>query len=120
MYTPNRVTLYNYKPFSPASASNPAHQVTVNVTSHGYPAGAVALELLVGCRTWDDGAYVAAYDGTQPSADRIAVYTTAQIRNAWTFGRGRVELSNSSFLLRIRPIGEPIEVLVVMKGYYTA
>ena len=114
MYTPSRTSIYKYQYFS-ALTHGP-----VNVTAHGYPAEAVAVELLLGCRSWGDGGYVAAYDGLQMTADRIAVYPTALIRNQWALSRGRVELEGSRFLLRIRPAGDPIQVIVILKGYYTA
>jgi len=113
MYTPSRTSIYEYQSFSALT------HVTVDVTAHGYPAEAVAVELLLGCRSWGDGAYVAAYDGLQVSADRIAVYPTALMRNQWAISPGRVELGGSSFTLRIRPVGDPIQVIAVLKGYYT-
>jgi hypothetical protein len=119
MYTPSRATIYEYESFSPPAGQR-AHIVTADVTAYGYPAEAVAVELLLGCRSWGDGGYVAAYDGNEMSLDRIAVYPTALMRNQWVFGRARVELDDSSFLLRIRPAGNPIEVIAVLKGYYVS
>ncbi len=119
MYTPSRTSVYEYQSFSPISKSVVAHMITVDVTTNGYPSEAVAVELLLGCRSWADGAYVAAYDGVTASLDRIAVYPSTPMRNQWAITSGRVELESSSFLLRIRPVGEPIEVIVVLKGYYT-
>ncbi len=117
MYTPSRTSIYEYETFSPPSDQR-AHMIAVDVSAHGYPPEAVAVELLLGCRSWGDGAYVAAYDGLAAHVDRIALYPTALVRNKWAFTRGRVELEGSSFLLRIRPDGEPVEVIVVLKGYY--
>ncbi len=114
MYTPSRTSIYEYQYFSALT------RVTVDVTAHGYPAEAVAVELLLGCRSWADGAYVAAYDGVTATADRIAVYPTALMRNQWAIARGRVELEGSSFLLNIRPKGDPIQVIAVLKGYHEA
>ena len=93
--------------------------ITVDVSAHAYPPEAVAVELLLGCRSWVDGACVAAYDGLTGALDRIALYPTALMREHGTFIGGRVELEGSSFLLRIRPHDEPIEVIAVLKGYYT-
>ena len=119
MYTPSRVTIYEYSSFLPPSGQT-AVQVAVDVTTFGYPAEATAVELLLGCRSWADGGYVAAYDGTvAQSLDRIAVYPTTLMRNQWSMTRGRVELEGSQFVLRIRPAtSEPIEVIAVLKGYY--
>jgi hypothetical protein len=119
MYTPNRVAVYPYVTFPIPPDGGAAHSVTLDVTAYGYPAEATAVELFVGCRSWVDGAYVAAYDGVTGGLDRTALYVTAPIRNQWTFSRGRVELDGSSFLLWIRPVNEPIEVIAVLKGYYT-
>ena len=93
--------------------------ITVDVSAYAYPPAAIAVELLLGCRSWGDSAYVAAYDGLTGALDRIALYPTARMRNHWTFISSRVELEDSSFLLRIRPHDEPIEVIAVFKGYYT-
>jgi len=119
MYTPNRVAVYPYVTFAVPSGGQAAHVITVDVTAHGYSPEAVAVELFVGCRSWVDGAYVAAYDGVEFSVGNIALYPSAPMRNQWMFSRGRVELANSRFLLRIRPVGEAIEVIVILKGYYT-
>ena len=119
MYTPSNVSVYEYRTFSPPAPPAVAHETTVDVTGYGYPVGAVAVELLVGCRSWVDGAYVAAYDGLDVNVGNIALYPSASMRNQWAFSRARVELANSRFLLRIRPVGEPIEVIVILKGYYT-
>ena len=120
MYTPSNVSVYEYRTFSPPAPPAVAHETTVDVTGYGYPVGAVAVELLVGCRSWVDGAYVAAYDGLDVNVGNIALYPSASLRNQWAFSRARVELANSRFLLRIRPVVEPIEIIVVLKGYYTA
>jgi hypothetical protein len=119
MYTPSRTSIYEYQSFAAPAPPEVAHMTTVDVTAHGYPPEAVAVELLVGCRSWVDGAYVVAYDGLEFSVGSIALYPTASMRNQWAFSRGRVELAGSRFLLRIRPVGEPIEVIVILKGYYT-
>jgi hypothetical protein len=119
MYTPIKVSIHEYRSFAPPAPPAVAHETTVDVTGYGYPTEAVAVELLVGCRSWVDGAYVAAYDGVEFSVGNIALYPSASMRNQWMFSRGRVELANSRFLLRIRPVGEPIEVIVILKGYYT-
>jgi hypothetical protein len=118
MYTPSRIAIYGTKSFA-VPQSGVAHTVTVDVTQYGYPPDAVAVELLLGCRSWTDGAYAAAYDGTTASVDRIAAYPTALMRNQWGFARCRVELEGSRFLLRIRPEDEMIEVIAVLKGYYS-
>lgn len=121
MYTPSRVSIYEYETLAPRSGE-PAFGATVNVTRYGYPPEATAVELLLGCQSWGDGAYVVAYDGVTDIAgrlDRTAVYHTALMRNQWSFSSGRVELENSSFLLWVRPIDEPITVIAVLKGYYT-
>ena len=120
MYTPNRVAVYPYVTFAVPSGGQAAHVITVDVTAHGYPPEAVAVELFVGCRSWADGAYVVAYDGLTGGLDRTALYVTAPVRNQWTFSRARVELDGSSFLMWVRPMTEPIEVIVVLKGYYDA
>ena len=120
MYTPSKVSVYEYRTFAPPAPPAVAHETTVDVTGYGYPAEAVAVELLVGCRSWVDGAYVAAYDGLDVNVGNIALYPSASMRNQWAFSRARVELASSRFLLRIRPVVEPIEIIVVLKGYYTA
>ena len=120
MYTPNRVAVYPYVTFAVPSGGQAAHVITVDVTAHGYSPEAVAVELFVGCRSWVDGAYVVAYDGVTGGLDRTALYVTAPVRNQWTFSRARVELDGSSFLMWVRPMTEPIEVIVVLKGYYDA
>lgn len=117
MYTPRRATIYANKSF-PVPQSEVAHEITVDVTLYGYPVEAVAVELLLGCRSWTDGAYAAAYDGTEVSVDSIAAYTTALMRNQWAFTRARVELEGPGFLLRIRPQDEPVEAIAILKGYY--
>ncbi len=117
MYTPSRTSIYEYETFPPSAQR--AQTITVDVTSYGYPPEAVAVELLLGCRSWGDGAYVVAYDGVSAGIDRIALYPTAPMRDQPAFSRGRVELEGSSFLLTIRHKGEPIEVIAVLKGYYT-
>jgi hypothetical protein len=114
MYTPDRKTIYDYATFDAISQS------LIDVTAHGYPPEATAVDFVLGCRSWGDGAYVAAYDGAQMSLDRIAVYPTAPIRNQWAITRGRVELEGSKFLVRVRPDGDMIQVIAVLKGYYTA
>lgn len=119
MYTPSRVIIYDEYAFHPPSDAR-AHMITVDVTGQGYPAEAVAVEVLLGCRSWADGAYVSAYDGLEPVTETIAVYPVSPMRNQWAFGRGRVELDASRFMLRVRPNIEDLEVIVVLKGYYTA
>src|SRR3990172_6922135 len=114
MYTPSKVSIYEYQSFAPPGP----YVSAIDATTHGYPPEAVAVELLVGCRSWVDGAYAVAYDGVEFSVGSISLYPTASMRNQWAFSRGRVELAGSSFLLRIRPVGEPIEVIVILKGYY--
>src|SRR4030067_2423762 len=116
MYTPSNVSVYEYRTFSPPAPPAVAHETTVDVTGYGYPVGAVAVELLVGCRRWVDGAYVAAYDGLDVNVGNIALYPSESMRNQWAFSRARVELASSRFLLRIRPVVEPIEIIVVLKG----
>jgi len=118
MYTPSPAVIYSYQSFPSPTGQGP-QTITVDVNAYGYPAEAVAVELLLGCRSWTDGAYVVAYDGVTGSLDRIAVYPTAPIRNQWAITRGRVELAGSSFLLLVRPTGDPVEVIAVLKGYYT-
>ena len=120
MYTPSRASIYEYVAFATPPEPEVAHTISIDVTAYGYPPETVAVELLLGCRSWGDGGYVAAYDGLEVTADRIAVYPTSLMRNHWALSRGRVELEGSSFLLRIRPVGDPVEVIVVLKGYYTA
>jgi hypothetical protein len=114
MYIANPKTVFGYVSFSAITES------PIDVTDHGYPPEAVAVDLMLGCRSWGDGAYVAAYDGAQMSLDRIAVYPTALMRNQWAISRGRVELEDSKFLVKIRPDGDSIQVIGVLKGYYTA
>ncbi|HLB26576.1 MAG TPA: hypothetical protein VJN32_02925 [Dehalococcoidia bacterium] len=117
MYTPSKVSIYEYQSFAPPGP----YVSAIDASTHGYPPEAVAVELLVGCRSWVDGAYVAAYDGLESGVGSIAVYPTTPMRNQWSFARGRVELAGSSFTLRIRPTGgDKIQVIVVLKGYYTA
>jgi hypothetical protein len=118
MYTPSRASIYEYEVF-PLIEGQRHQDVMVNVSSYGFPPEAVAVELLLGCCSWTDGSYVAAFDGVTGGLDRIAVYPTAQIRNQWTISRGRVELEGSKFLLRIRPVQEPVQVIAVLKGYFT-
>lgn len=118
MYTPSRAIVYQKESFPPIPGQV-AQPISVDVTSHGYPPEAVAVELLLGCRSWGDGAYVVAYDGVTSALDRIAVYPTSLMRNQWALSRARVELEGSSFLLWIRPYELPVEVIAVLKGYYT-
>ena len=120
MYTPSRTSIYEYQSFAPPAPPKAAYVTTLDVTAYGYPPEAVAVELLVGCRSWVDGAYVVAYDGLEASVGSIAVYPMTLMRNQWSFARGRVELAGSSFTLRVRPSGDTIQVIVVLKGYYTA
>jgi hypothetical protein len=98
--------------------SGVAHLIYVDVRDFGYPSTATAVDLLVGCTSKGDGAYAAAYDGTVESQRNIAVYPTAPLRQGWMFGRGRVELTGSRFLMRVRPVGHPMEVTVTLKGYH--
>jgi N-acetylmuramoyl-L-alanine amidase len=117
VYVPKNRVLYDTKTFA-ASASG--YSINVNVIALGFPSQATAVELFVGCRSRGDGAYVAAYDGTSGRLlDRMAVYPTAPLRRDWNFGRGRVQLTGSSFQLRIHPAREPVDVIAVLKGYYT-
>ena len=118
MYAPRNRSIYRSQTFN-LPASGDSHSISIDVTAYGYPATATAVDLLVGCRSKGDGAYVAAYDGTTSSVENIAVYPTAPLRQGWNFGRGKVQLSSSRFLLRIRPIGQPVEVIATLKGYYT-
>ncbi len=118
MYTPSRVFVYEYESLAPRPGE-PAWGGTVDVTRYGYPPEATAVELLLGCQSWGDGAYVVAYDGVTGSLDRTALYPTAPVRNEWAFSRGRVELDGSKFLLWVRPRGEPLIVIAILKGYYT-
>jgi hypothetical protein len=118
MYTSNRASIYEYEVF-PLIEGQKHQDVTVDVTSYGFPPEALAVELLLGCRSWTDGSYVAAFDGATGGLDRIAVYPTALIRNQWSISRGRVELEGSSFLLRVRPVGDSIQVIAILKGYFT-
>jgi hypothetical protein len=118
MYIVNRATIYAYQTFT-ASAGQTAVMQTIDASDYGVPGNAVAVELLLGCRSWGDGGYIAAFDGVDQGVDRIAIYPTALMRNQWGIARGRVELDASQFLLRIRPDSSPIEVIAVIKGYYT-
>ncbi len=120
MYTPSRASIYEYQTFAPPTPPEMAYTTAVDAAAYGYPPEAVAVELLVGCRSWVDGAYVAAYDGLEIAVGTIAVYPTALMRNQWSFARGRVELTGSSFTLRVRPAGDTIQVIAILKGYYTA
>ncbi len=117
MYVPSNRTIYRRQTFGlPASAA--AHEVIVDVTAYGYPRKATAVDLHLGCRSRGDGAYVAAVDGTGEDLAEVAVYPTAPLRNEWNFGRGRVQLANSRFRLMIRPMGQPVDVIAILKGYY--
>jgi len=119
MYTPSRATIYELETFLPRAPGRGAQTIAIDVTAYGYPAGAEAVELLLGCQSWGDGGYAVAYDGLTAATDRIAAHPTALMRNAFTMTRARVELENSSFLLLIRPVEEPVKIIAVLKGYYT-
>lgn len=116
VFVPNNRTIYQNRIFNPTGNT---YEINVNVTTFGYPSAATAVDLLVGCRSRGDGAYVAAYDGTSGRLlDRVGVYPTAPLRRDWNFGRGRVQLTGSKFQLRVHPASEPVEVIAVLKGYY--
>jgi N-acetylmuramoyl-L-alanine amidase len=117
VYVPRNRTIYKNRTFGLPS-SGVAHQIYVDVTAYGYPSQATAVDLLLGCRSRGDGAYVAAYDGTTGSLSNAAVYPTAPLRYDWNFGRGRVQLDGSKFLLSVRPIDHPVDVIASLKGYY--
>ena len=118
VYAPRNRIIYNNHSFA-VPASGEFHSISVDVRSYGYPSAATAVDLLLACRSKGDGAYVAAYDGTGSSVENIAVYPTAPLRQGWNFSRGKVQLSSSRFLLRVRPIDQPVEVIATLKGYYT-
>ena len=118
VYAPRNRSIYWNQSFAVPTSGN-AHAISVDVRAYGYPSTATAVDLLLGCKSKGDGAYVTAYDGTSGSTESIAIYPTAPLRQGWNFGRGRVQLSNSRFLLRVRPIGQPVEVIATLKGYYT-
>ena len=118
MYAPRNRSIYWNQSFAVPTSGN-AHAISVDVRAYGYPSTATAVDLLLGCKSKGDGAYVTAYDGTSGSTESIAIYPTAPLRQGWNFGRGKVQLSNSRFLLRVRPIGQPVEVIATLKGYYT-
>jgi hypothetical protein len=117
MYVPRNFSIYQNQTFD-LPFSGMAHEIYVDVTTYGYPTKATAVDLMIGCRSRGDGAYVAAFDGTTGGLESIAVYPSAPLRNQWNFGRGRVRLNSSKFLLRIRPIDYPVEIIVTLKGYY--
>jgi len=117
VYVPASRTIYRRQSFG-VPRSGVAHQVVVNVTGHGYPSSATAVDLFLGCRSRGDGAYAAAMDGVNGAMDQLAVYPTAPLRNEWNFSRGRVQLSGSKFTLLVRPVGQPVDVIAILKGYY--
>ena len=117
VYVPVSRTIYRRQPFN-VPPSGVAHQIVINVTTHGFPSSATAVDLFLGCRSRGDGAYAAAMDGTGGSMDQLAVYPTAPLRNDWNFSRGRVQLNGSKFTLLVRPMGQPVDVIAILKGYY--
>lgn len=117
VYIPSNRIVYRRQAFG-VPASGVAHEIMIDVTAYGYPREATAVDLHVGCRSRGDGAYVAAMDGTGGDLAEVAVYPTAPLRNDWGFGRGRVQLLNSRFLLMVRPMGQPVDVIAILKGYY--
>ena len=117
VYAPGNRIIYRRQPFA-ATADGTAHQIVIDVRAYGYPQEATAVDVFVGCRSRGDGSYAAALDGVGGDMDKLAVYPTAPLRNGWSFGRGRVQLQDSKFLLMVRPVGHPVDVIAILKGFF--